>query len=128
MAKPHSEFVLSILDLLAPIGGVEARRMFGGCGFYREGLMFGLEAFDKFFLKVDEITKPKYEALGLEAFTYTYPDGRFLVIKYHVPPEEAFSSPMRMRPWALEAIETAKRADKKPKKSKRPAAKKARQS
>jgi DNA transformation protein and related proteins len=110
MKKPHSEFVESLLDLLAPVGGVSAKRMFGGCGFYKDGLMFGLVAFDKFFLKVDAQSKPDFEAAGLEAFTYTYPDGRTMVMSYHVPPEEAFNSPARMKPWAARGWAAAQRA------------------
>jgi DNA transformation protein and related proteins len=110
MPKPHSEFVQSLLDLLAPLGGVSAKRMFGGSGFYKDGLMFGLVALDKFFLKVDEQSKPEFEALGLEAFTYTYPDGRTMVMSYHVPPEESFNSPTRMKPWAARGWAAAQRA------------------
>ncbi len=35
-----------LLDQLAPMGGIEAKRMFGGGGLYRDGAMFGLVADD----------------------------------------------------------------------------------
>ncbi len=115
MQKPHSEFVESLLDLLSPLGGVTARRMFGGFGIFKDGLMFGLVAFDKFFLKVDEETKPDFEALGLESFRYTNQDERETVMSYHVPPEDAFNSPARMKPWATRGWAAAQRAAIKPK-------------
>lgn len=121
MPKPLPETIESLLDLLAPLGGVSARRMFGGFGIYKDGLMFGLVAFDRFFLKVDDETRREFEDLGLEPFRYTYPDGREMVMSYYMPPEDAFNSPARMRPWAARGWAAAQRAARKlPKGLKRP--------
>jgi DNA transformation protein and related proteins len=111
MPKPFSDFVLSLLDLLAPLGGVTAKRMFGGYGLYRDGLFFGIVVGEQLYLRVDEVTKPRFEERGLEPFTFTNDDGRKIVMKYHLAPEDAFSSSMRMKPWALLAVEAAKRVE-----------------
>lgn len=110
MPKPPSPFVESLLDLLAPFGGVEARRMFGGYGIYKDGLFIGLVDGEQLFLRVDDETRPRFEERGLAPFTFAYPDGRTITMKYHLAPEEALSSPMRMKPWAQLAIEAARRA------------------
>lgn len=110
MPKPHSDFVLSLLDLLAPLGGVTARRMFGGCGIYKDELMFALVAYDRLYLKADEGAKLKFEEHGQHPFVYEGSNGKKMVMSYWTAPEEALQSPMRMKPWALLAWEAAKRA------------------
>ncbi len=57
-----------VLDLLAPLGPVAARPMFGGFGIYLDGVMFALIADDTLYLKVDEGTRPDYEAAGSAPF------------------------------------------------------------
>ena len=44
-----------LADLLAPLGGVTIRRMFGGRGVFKEGLMFALlSSRDVFYFTADE--------------------------------------------------------------------------
>jgi DNA transformation protein and related proteins len=45
-----SEFVDFVLESLQPLRGVSARRMFGGHGIYKDGLMFALIADDTLYL------------------------------------------------------------------------------
>ena len=63
-----AEFRDHVLDLLAPLGPVTARRMFGGFGIYLDGVMFALIADDILYLKVDDRTRPDYEAAGSAPF------------------------------------------------------------
>ena len=49
-----------INDLFAPFGPVTVRRMFGGAGIYREGLMFALVFDGAIFLKVDDASKGSF--------------------------------------------------------------------
>ena len=44
-----SEFVDFVLESLEPLGGVSARRMFGGRGIYKDGVMFALIAYDQLY-------------------------------------------------------------------------------
>ena len=53
-----------IVELFAPFGRVTVRRMFGGAGLFREGLMFGLVFDGAIFLKVDEASIPDFEREG----------------------------------------------------------------
>lgn len=43
-----STFADDLLDLLSPLGNVSAKRMFGGHGIYKDGLMFGFIARGRF--------------------------------------------------------------------------------
>ena len=42
--------------------------MFGGVGYYKEGIMFALLGNEKFCLKADGTTIPEFEAHGMKAF------------------------------------------------------------
>jgi DNA transformation protein len=106
-----SAFVDSLLDLLSPLGGVTARRMFGGYGIYKEGLMFGLVAEDRFYLRTDELTKERFEDQGCEPFVFGISkSGKPVVSKYFEPPEAAFANEQRMKTWARLAWECAQRS------------------
>jgi DNA transformation protein and related proteins len=50
--RDHDNLTAYLLELLAPLGPISARRMFGGVGLFHGGMMFGLIARDELFLKV----------------------------------------------------------------------------
>jgi DNA transformation protein and related proteins len=97
------------LELLAPLGAVRARRMFGGHGLYVDELFVALIAFERLYLKVDATTQPAFEAAGCEPFVY---DGKGtpVTMSYWTVPAEAMESPALMQPWARQAIAAALRA------------------
>jgi len=107
-----SAFVAHLLDLLEPLGGVTAKRMFGGHGIFREGLMFGLVVDGVFHLKTDPENRSEFEARDLPPFRYEGKDGRVATMSYHLCPEEALDSPRAMDPWARSAWEAALRQKK----------------
>jgi DNA transformation protein len=113
-----SALIDSFLDLLAPLGGVEAVRMFGGHGFKKDGLMFALEAYGRLFIKTDDVNRAVFSDAGCEPFTYRNKD-RKAIVSYFEPPESAFINPQKMKPWAVLGWEAAQRAFQK-----RPASKK----
>jgi DNA transformation protein and related proteins len=66
LSPEYKEF---ILDLLSEVDGVSARAMFGGAGLYVDDTIFGLlTSADRFYLRVDEINQPDFEALEAEQF------------------------------------------------------------
>jgi DNA transformation protein and related proteins len=117
------------VELLSPLGPVRTRAMFGGRGFYVDGLFMALIADGQFFLKADDTTRERFVAAGCRPFAFQTKDGERVVMSYFQPPEEALESPPLMLPWARLALEAALRAAnakaKKPVARKRSAAKKA---
>ena len=107
----ESDFVATVLDLLSPWGGVTARRMFGGYGIYRQGLMFALGADDVLYLKVDDQNRPAYQQAGMGPFTY---DGKSktVTLPYWEAPSELFDDADAMIDWARGAFAAAMRARK----------------
>lgn len=100
------------LELLAPLGSLRSRRMFGGWGIYVEDLFIAIIAFEQLFLKADDVTVPRFEAAGCRRFEYER-EGKTAGLRYFTPPEDAMESPALMRPWALLALEAALRARQK---------------
>lgn len=97
-------------ELLTSLGPIAIKRMFGGFGLYAEGVMVGLIAFDRLFLKTDAQTKPRFVQADCEPFTYEAKGGKRVSLSYYEPPAEAFDSHEAMRPWARLAVESALRA------------------
>ena len=108
MAAP-SEFASHCAELLGPLGPVRVTRMFGGHGFYVDGVFIAIASGDRFYLKVDAITRPRFEAAGCEPFVYDA-KGKRVALGYWNAPDDAVESPMLMLPWARLAMEAALRA------------------
>ncbi len=104
------DFVNHCLELLAPLGAVRARRMFGGHGLYVDELFIAIVADERLFLKVDDATRAAFEAAGCGPFAYATKDGQTGVMSYFSVPDEAIESPMQMQPWARLALAAALRA------------------
>lgn len=83
----ESGFVDNVLDLLAGWGGVSARKMFGGYGLYRQGVMFALVAEDVLYFKVDDQNRAEFKAAGMGPFTYEGKSRPVEMSYYEAPPE-----------------------------------------
>ncbi len=107
-------------DQLAGVGPVMIRRMFGGAGVFADGLMFALIADEVLYFKVDDISKPAFEAEGSEAFSYETKTGRNSIMSYWRVPERLFDDSDEMAVWANEALAAARRvAARRPKNKKK---------
>jgi DNA transformation protein len=107
--RPQPPFVRHVLDLLAPLGPVEARAMFGGWGLSLDRRTFALIAGEELYFKVDAENRPAYQARGCQPFA-PYPNQPNRVMGYYPPPAEALEEPETLLPWAREALAVALRA------------------
>jgi DNA transformation protein and related proteins len=102
-----------INDLFAPFGPVVVRRMFGGAGLYREGLMFALVFDGAIFLRVDETSIPDFEREGSRPFVYTRAKSPGKIgrasLSYWRLPERLYDDPEELAVWAARALEIARR-------------------
>ena len=96
-----------IRDLFAPFGPVVVRRMFGGAGIFREGLMFGLLFDGAIFLRVDQDSIPDFEREGSRPFVYTRAKSPGKVgrasLSYWRLPERLYDDPEELVVWATRA-------------------------
>lgn len=103
-------FAEHVVELLAPLGAVCARRMFGGQGVYCDGLMFALIADDVLYFKADNETRPALELAGSAPFVYEA-KGRRVVMSYWRAPDEVLESAPIALQWARQALGAALRAN-----------------
>jgi len=103
---PYSpEFRDHVLDLMAPLAHVEAKRMFGGLGFFYRDVMFALASADVLYFKVDEAGRPPFEAAGSGPFTYRRSGGARALNSYWRVPDEVMDDAEAFLRWARRAVE-----------------------
>lgn len=111
---------------LTPLGPFRARAMFGGHGLYLDGVMFGLIAFDRLYLKVDDATRGDYEQARSEPFIYEIRGKRTVFNSYWACPAPVLKDAARLRAWSETALQAARRAKAgTPKRKSRPRPKRA---
>jgi DNA transformation protein len=103
-----SAFSELIQELLAPLGGISLRRMFGSFGVFSHGTMFGLVKDDTLYFRADDLNRPAYEAAGSEPFTYMRA-GERTSLAYWTLPEDLLDEPDAFRRWAVDALAAAHR-------------------
>lgn len=107
----------SIRDIFQGIGPVQIRRMFGGQGVYRDGMMFALEAGGELYLKADQSSQDMFRDRGSRPFAYTTRDGRITIMSYWLMPESALDDPEEAAVLARLALAAAQRSRAAPKKT-----------
>lgn len=102
-------FVQHCQELLAPLGTVRVRRMFGGHGLYLDDRFVAIVAGNELFLKADDGTRAQFVDAGCRPFEFSTPDGQRVVMSYWQAPDDAMESPALMQPWARLALGAALR-------------------
>lgn len=110
LSPQTQELVRWCSELLAPLGSVRVKRMFGGHGLYVDEVFIAIVAYDELFLKTDGTSRPQFEAAGCRPFTFDTADGKAVAMSYWSAPAEAMDSPAQMLPWARQALASALRA------------------
>lgn len=98
-----------ITELLASVGPVVARRMFGGAGLFLDGVMFGLIASGELYFKVGAENEALFRDEGMQPFTFTA-KGRSVEMSYWRAPERLYDDQDEMTAWARTAIAAARKA------------------
>ncbi len=99
-------------ELFAPFGEIRVRKMFGGAGVYCDDLFFAIMDDEAIYLKVDDATRPEFEARGLRPFTFETKDGLSTTMSYYNAPEDVFENDDELRKWTALALDAATRATK----------------
>ena len=98
-------------ELLEPLGGVSIRRMFGGRGVFKDGLMFALmSSRGVFYFKADDETAAAFAAEGCEQWSPEM-KGRVMPMPYWRAPERLFDEPDEFADWARAAYAAARRIE-----------------
>lgn len=111
MARDEA-YIEYLRELLAPLGKISNKKMFGGHGIYCDGVIMGLVIDEAFYLKVDEETRQLFTDKGCEPFTYEMKSRR-VAMSYWSVPDDAMESSEQMLPWAKLALGAALRKETK---------------
>jgi DNA transformation protein len=76
-------------------------------GFYAQGLFFALIAEDRLYFKVDDVTRPDFEELGMEPFR---PYGETQGMGYYEVPVDVLEDVEQLESWMKKAIDVAAKA------------------
>ena len=101
-----NQYLDYLLGQLKGLGGVEARRMFGGLGLYSRGTFFGLLYKERLYFKTDDTTRPEYEARGCEGFN-PRADLKSAKMTYYTVPAEVLEDDDEVVQWARKAVTAA---------------------
>ena len=101
-----SEYMQYVLEQLAGLGGVTARRMFGGIGLYQDQRFFGIITSDTLYFKVTDANRGDYQARGMQAFR-PYPDKPHLSLSYFEVPADTLEDSEECVVWARKSVATA---------------------
>ena len=102
------EFIRYLRDQLRNWAPVEIRRIFGGHGIFRDGLMFALIHDETIYLRSDEASLSAFAAAGMGPFRYRR-NGRLVALGYHQAPPETLEDAELMGQWADRAFAAALR-------------------
>ncbi|GJM29329.1 MAG: hypothetical protein DHS20C17_19640 [Cyclobacteriaceae bacterium] len=106
-----SEDYLNYLkDQLSGFGEIEIKKMFGGLGFFKEGLMFGMVGNDSFRLKVDSTNEQDYISKGMTPY---HSGSKKKGMPYWEVPADILDSKSELCLWAKKSYEIAKSAAEK---------------
>ncbi|HKB82980.1 MAG TPA: TfoX/Sxy family protein [Burkholderiales bacterium] len=106
MAQP-TEFVRYVCERLTPLGAVSARLMFGGWGLYVDNQFCAIVHRDILYLRVDDMTRPDFEARGCGPFR-PFAD-KAPILSYHEAPAEILEDAAEMLVWGHKALDAALR-------------------
>lgn len=95
-----SSFVDYVVDdLLADVGGVRARAMFGGHGIYKDALIFAIIVDDELYFKVGDSNRKDFEVRGSEPFVYEAKGGKRVAMSYWKLPADVMEDRDMLLRW-----------------------------
>lgn len=102
-----------VLEQLEGVEGVVSRRMFGGYGIYKDGLIFGIIADGRLYFKTDELNRADFEEHGSTQFTYTHKKGKTASMHYYEVPHAILDDRHDLRNWVQKSLFVSMRSRKK---------------
>jgi TfoX/Sxy family transcriptional regulator of competence genes len=107
------ERALEIVEGISRPGGLDGvvvSRFFSGAGLRRDGVLFGFVHRGSLYLRVDDASRPDFEARGAKPFS---PPGRSRMVstKYYEAPDAILDDPDELGRWAARAHRAAVAAD-----------------
>jgi DNA transformation protein and related proteins len=103
----NSALLSNVLNLLAGMGNIRQRKMFGGIYIYCDDLFIATVHDNVLYFKANVATAPDFVARGLQIFSYPR-EGGVATLQYYQAPPEVFNEAATMRLWAEKALQAAR--------------------
>lgn len=100
-----AQFNAFVLDLLGSVRRVTARHMFGGVGYYAEGVFFAIADDDVLYFRVDDASRAHFENEGMQAFAPMGPGTKSM--NYYSVPARLYDDEEQMAVWMRRALAAA---------------------
>ena len=94
-------------DLFAPFGKIVVRRMFGGEGLFRDGLMFAIVHEEKLYFKTSEESRLAFIAEGVGPLFFKFKNAEGVLTSYYELPDRLYDDPEELALWARTAFAVA---------------------
>ena len=101
MNKKDESFKDFVFDQLQKLDDVEARRMFGGYGLYKDETFFGIIHRGRVYFKIDHSTVNEYRKHKMKPFR---PNAKQTLKSYYQVPADIIEDGDRLCRWAVAAI------------------------
>jgi DNA transformation protein len=103
------DFAEFLRDLLAPVGRITMRRMFGKTGVFCDGFMLGMVRDNTLYFRVDDDNRAAFkEAESFPPLNYEKKGGT-IDLSFWRAPERLFDEPDELVSWARAALAAARR-------------------
>jgi DNA transformation protein len=107
MATGSNHFVEYLLEQLAPLRGAASKNFFGGVALVHGDTQFAMIMGSELYFVVDDLTRPIYERMGSDCFSYATKKGRVAVRKYYSVPAGLIEDQDQLVALARESIRVA---------------------
>lgn len=106
-----NQFFEHVKEKLEPYGPLKIRAMFGGYGFYKDDVIFGIIVEGELFFKACPSAAQYFEAAGAKRFTY---QGKSKIVNmpYWTVPEEVLEESLALNKWVQMAIDSSNKSKK----------------
>lgn len=101
------ERALEFADRLRAIGPVSVTRFFGGAGLVKDGLQFAFVIEGTLYLRVDDLSRSDFEALGAVPFAYESQSKTVKVASYYALPDKIADDTEALVRWTIRAVHVA---------------------
>jgi DNA transformation protein len=101
------EKALEFAHRLRVIGPISVTRFFGGAGLVRNGVQFAFIIKGVFYLRVDNLSRPDFEALGAAPFIYAGRSKTVTVASYYELPDKIANDHDELIRWVTRASHAA---------------------
>jgi DNA transformation protein and related proteins len=105
MKSDQGFFEYIVSDVFSGIPGIKSRSMFGGWGFYKDGVFFALISEGKLYFKVGEGNIKDYQDAGSKPFVYEMKNGKHTTMSYWEVPEGILENKLKLNIWIEKAVQ-----------------------